>query len=216
MNLQSMNLNALKRPTVIITVVVVLVLAALWWFLWMAPEANKLSTVNNQQAQLQSQLNTLNQTLQIDKAQAPKISQYASYLSMFAAAVPPLPEAPQLTTQLADLANATSVHLVTLSDDTTVVGTPIDTIPLTMTIQGPRQNCIAFLQGIYDPKMIIRLITITSFTPTPLSAGANGVNILKPYKSTYTAAISGTAYYYPEIDPSASDGTSATTTTVSG
>lgn|GEM_PF-1176850 len=210
MNLQSMNLNALKRPTVIIPVVVVLVLAALWWFLWMSPEASKLSTVNAQQSQLESQLSTLNLTLQTDKAQAPKISEYAGYLSMFAAAVPPLPEAPQLTTELADLANATSVHLVTLSDNTTVVGTPVDTIPLTMTIQGPRQNCIAFLNGIYNPKMIARLVTITSFTPSPVSAGAAGVNVLKPSGATYSVAMSGLAYYFPEIDPSAG---SVTTTT---
>ncbi len=215
MKLQSLNANALKRPIVLITVGAVLVLAVLWWLLWMSPEGSKLNTVNAQQAQLQSRLSILNQTLQRDEAQAPKASQYATYLSMFAAAVPPLPEAPQLTTELANLANATNVHLVSLSDDTTVAGTPLGTIPLTMSIQGPRQDCIAFLQGIYNPKMITRLITVSSFTPTP-SSGSGGVNILKPSNALFTAAITGSAYYDPQIDPSLGSTSTTTTTAVAG
>jgi Tfp pilus assembly protein PilO len=213
MKLQSMNLNALKRPLVLITVGVVILVAILWWMLWMSPQGNKLNTANAEQANLNGQLQTLNATLQHDKAQAARVQLYAGYLGMFAAAVPPVPEAPQLTTELADLANATNVKLTTLTDDTTVAGTPVSTIPLTMEIQGPRQDCLAFLAGIYDPKLITRLITINSFTPTPLNAGPGGVNVLKPSDALYTANIAGNAYYDPEIDPSATSGTVTATTT---
>jgi Tfp pilus assembly protein PilO len=212
--LESMNLSALKRPIVLITVGSVVLLAALWWLLWMSPEGSKLNTVLAEKSSLTTTLAGLNQTLAADKAQAPKVSQYAGYLSMFASDVPPLPEAPQLTTELANLANTTNVHLITLSDDTTVPGTPLGTIPLTMSIEGPRQNVIAFLQGIYNPKLISRLITITGFTPTP--AAGNQVNVLKRSNAPYTAAITGAAYYDPEIDPGSATSTTATTTTATG
>lgn len=213
MKLDSLNLNALKRPLVLITVGVVILVAVLWWVLWMSPQGNKLSTENAEESNLTGQLQTLNATLQRDQAQAAKVQLYAGYLAMFASAVPPVPEAPQLTTELADLADATNVKLITLTDDTTVTGTPVSTIPLTMQIQGPRQDCLAFLAGIYNPKMITRLITINSFTPTPLNAGPGGANVLKPSDAVYTANISGNAYFDPTIDPSAASGTVTTTTT---
>ncbi len=207
-----MNLNSLKRPVVLITVGAVVLLAVLWWLLWMSPEGNKLNTVNAQQVQLQNQLTSLNLQLRQAETQAAKAQQYAGYLSMFASAVPPIPEAPQLTTELANLANTTDVKLVSLSDDTTVAGTPLSTIPLTMNIEGGRQNCIAFLQGIYNQSLITRLITISSFTPTP-TGNAGTVDVLKPSSALYTVAIAGTAYYDPEIDPLASTSASTTTTT---
>lgn len=216
MNLPSVNLNAFKRPVVLITVGAVVLVAVLWWLLWMSPEANKLSTVNAQQSQLQSELSTLNFQLQQAERQSAKVKQYAGYLSMFAAAVPPIPEAPQLTTELASLANATSVHLTSLSDDTTVAGTPLGTIPLTMNIEGPRQDCIAFLQGIYNPKLIARLITVDSFVPAPVTSPPGGANVLKPSLAAYTATITATAYYDAAIDPTAPSGLSTSTTAAAG
>ncbi len=213
MNLRSMNVNALKRPVVLITVAVVVLLAALWWLLWMSPESNKLNTIDAQQQQLTEQLSTLNLQLQQAQQQASKVKQYAGYLSMFAAAVPPIPEAPQLTTELANLANTTNVHLVSLSDDTTVTGTPLSTIPLTMTIEGPRQDCIAFLDGIYNPNLISRLITISSFAPSPLNGSTGGVDVLKASTAAYTVGLSGTAYFDPEIDPLGASTAGTTTTT---
>ncbi len=214
MKLDSINLNALKRPFVLLTVGALILVAALWWLLWMAPEASKLTTVQAQETQLQSQLNTLNITLQLDKRQAAKVKLYAGYLAMFAAAVPPIPEAPQLTTELANLANVTNVRLTSLSDDTTVPGSPLSTIPITMNVQGPRQNVMAFLQGIYNQSLIARLITVSAFTPTPTGggSGSSSPNVLRPSLAPYTASITATAYYDPNIDPSAAT-TAATTAT---
>jgi hypothetical protein len=58
--------------------------------------------------------------------------------------------------------------------------------------------------------MITRLITVSGFTPAPLASGGD---ILKPSNAQFSASIIGTAYYDPEIDPSASTSTTATTTT---
>ena len=54
MKLDSINLSALKRPFVLVTVGGLILVAALWWLLWMTPEASKLTTIQAQQTQLQS------------------------------------------------------------------------------------------------------------------------------------------------------------------
>lgn len=213
MKLQSINLNSFKRPVVLITIAAVILVAALWWFLWMQPEGNKLSTAQTQEAQYSNTLNTLRDELIVDRNQAAKVKQYAGYLAMFAAAVPPIPEAPQLTTELADLANTTNVKLTSLSDDTTLTGTPLSTIPLSMDVLGGRQACIAFLQGLYNSSLMPRLITVDSITPSPVRAG--NIDVLTPSSSQYNLAISATAYFDPSIYPSAPASAASTTTTTS-
>ncbi len=212
MNFQSINLNALKRPVVLITVAVVILVAVLWWFLWMQPEGTKLSTAQSQQAQYNTTLQTLKSQLIEDQNQAAKAKLYAGYLATFAAAVPPIPEAPQLTTEIANLANTTNVKLTSLSDDTVVVGTPLSTIPLTMNIAGSRQSCVAFLQGLYNATLMPRLVTVDSIAPTPSRQGGN---VLLPSTAPYTFAITATAYYDPSIYPSAGTSSVSTTTTTS-
>jgi Tfp pilus assembly protein PilO len=211
MKLQSINLNSFKRPAVLITIAAVILVAALWWFLWMQPEGNKLSTAQTQETQYSTTLNTLKDELIVDRNQAAKVKQYAGYLTMFSAAVPPIPEAPQLTTELANLADTTNVKLTSLSDDTTLTGTPLSTIPLSMDVQGGRQACIAFLQGLYNSNLMPRLITVDSITPSPVRAG--NVDVLTPSNAQYNLSISATAYFDPSIYPSAPASATSTTTT---
>jgi Tfp pilus assembly protein PilO len=214
MKFESLNINALKRPVVLITVAAVVIAAALWWVEWMSPEGNKLSTENSELATLNGQLATLKVNLAVAKSQEAKVAVYAGYLSMFEAAVPPLPEQGALTTELSNLANATKVNLLTLSDDTSVVGTPLGTIPLTMEVQGSRQNIVAFLTDIYNPTMLARLVTVTGFTPSAVNATASGVNILQKSNTLFNASITGLAYFDAAINPSGAQASSVTTTTV--
>ena len=48
MNRLSVNLDLLKSKVVLIVTGCVIVLLVVWWFAWMNPEANKLSTVQQQ------------------------------------------------------------------------------------------------------------------------------------------------------------------------
>lgn len=212
MNLQSTKFDAVKRPVTLITVGSVLLLALLWWFLWMSPQGSKLTTVNTQNAALSTQLATLQNTLKIDKTQSAKVNLYAGYLKMFATAVPEVPDAGGLTTALSTLADSISPNLIitTLTDDSTVPGTPLGMVPLSIEITGPRSDCFTFLADLYNPKKISRLITVATFVPTPVTGGSTS-SVLKPSNTIYNVAIAGDAYYDAEIDPGL-PGTVTTTT----
>jgi Tfp pilus assembly protein PilO len=201
-NLQSTKFDAVKRPVTLITAGSVLLLALLWWFLWMSPQGNKLTTVTNQNATLSTQLQTLHKTLETDIHQSAKVNLYAGYLKMFSTAVPEVPDAGGLTTELSTLADsiAPSLIITTLTDDSTVPGTPLGLVPLSLDLTGPRQDCFTFLADLYNPKKIARLITISSFVPTPASGGSTS-QVLKPSNQMYNVAIVGDAYYDADIDP---------------
>lgn len=203
MNLQSPKFDAIKRPVTLITAGSVLLVALLWWFLWMAPQGTKLTTVNTQISTLQTQYSGLLNTLQTDKQQSVKVNLYAGYLKMFAAAVPEVADAGGLTTDLATLADSISpdLHILTITDDTTIPGTPLSMVPLSLTLVGPRQDCFAFMEDLYNRNKMTRLITIASFVPTPVTSGQNGVDVLKPSKQMYNIVLAGYAYFDAEIDP---------------
>ena len=134
--LQSINLDIVKRPVVLISVAAVIVLAGVWWFAWMSPQGTKLSTINTNVQLLTTKDQQLLQTLKVVEHESTLESKYAGYLTTFSDAVPPTPDAPQLTTQLAALANATHVTLQSLSDDTMLPATPVSEVPVSMTIKG--------------------------------------------------------------------------------
>jgi Tfp pilus assembly protein PilO len=205
MNLQSPTFDVVKRPVTLITAGSVLLVALLWWFVWMSPQGTKLTTVNAQISTLQTQYSGLLVTLQTDRHQAAKVNLYAGYLKMFATAVPEVPDAGGLTTDLADLADSISPSLTItgITDDTTVAGTPLGTVPLSMTLMGPRQDCFAFMADLYNRNMMARLITISSFNPTPVTTGSKGVDVLQPSKQKYNVSIVGDAYFDANINPGA-------------
>jgi Tfp pilus assembly protein PilO len=178
----------------------------------MSPQGTKLSTVNASVSQLTQKNAQLQIQLQTVEHESKLESKYAAYLTAFSTAVPPTPDAAQLTTQIAALADSTKVNLNGISDDTIAVATPVSTIPITMTITGTGDECLNFLKGIYK---MPRLITISSFIPTPGATPGSGssVDVLTPGKLSYTFALSGEAYYSPLIDPLA---TSSSTTTTTG
>jgi Tfp pilus assembly protein PilO len=209
--LQSLKLDFVKRPRTLITIAGVLVLLLGWWFFWMTPQSAKLTTVDTQISTLQSKYQGLQITLKTDESQSAKESLYAGYLKMFAQAVPEVPDAGGLTTDLAALADSISPNLSILSitDDTTVAGTPLGMVPLTLSIKGPRNDCFTFLDDLYNQSKFPRLITVSAFTPTA-SSGVSA--ILKNGTEPYNLSLTGDAYYDANIDPAL--GTPPTTTTL--
>jgi len=211
--LNSLKLDFVKRPRTLITVGGVLVLLLGWWFFWMTPQSAKLTTVQTQISTLQSQYQGLQLTLKADEAQSAKENLYAGYLKMFAQAVPAVPDAGGLTTELATLADSISPHLeiLNITDDLTVPGTPLGMVPLSLSIKGPRNDCFTFLADLYNQNKFPRLITVSDFTPTA-AAASTGANVLKASNESFNVSITGDAYYDAAIDPGLA--TSPTTTTL--
>jgi Tfp pilus assembly protein PilO len=216
--LQSIKFDSLKRPVTLITAGSVIVLALLWWFMWMTPQSANLATVNAKVTGLSAEDQTDLATLAADRQYSSKVGLYAGYLKMFSTAVPEVPDAGGLTTDLATLADSISpsLHITSITDDTTVPGVApslLGTIPLSLELNGPRQDCFAFLSDLYDQSKFVRLVTVSNFAPTPLGSATG--DILKPSTELYSVAITGSAYYDPAIDPGApAPGSSTTTTTV--
>ena len=201
---QSINLDALKRPTVLISVGTVIVLALLWWFLWMSPEGGKLSTIHSQIATLKTEYTSDEQQLVLVKSESKVVKQNYARLVQFGKAVPASPDQQVLTTQIYDLAHATGVQLTSFSDNTLIppASTGLGEIPVAITISGNHTQCLNFLDNLYSPTF--RLLTINTFTPSPSSSastsssGSGGpISVIAHDTLPYTFTIAAVAYYYP-------------------
>jgi len=204
--LQRLNLEAIKRPTFLISIGGVILLAALWWFLWMSPQGSKLATVHTQIAGLQQQLKTDQLQLAIVKQESKIVKQNAAYLARFSNAVPSTPDQQVLTTQIYNLATATGVQLTNFSDNTLTAPAKagLGTIPVQISIGGTHKQCLAFLDKLYDGTTLPRLVTVATFTPTPAAATGTGAgsagnptSVLAHDTLPYSFTISAIAYYYP-------------------
>jgi len=201
--LPSINLDALKRPTVLISIGSVIVLALLWWFLWMSPQSSKLTSIHSQIATLNTELNSDKAQLLLVKSESKVVKQNYDKLLQFSQAVPTAPDQQILTTQIYDLAKSTGVQLTSFSDNSLIppASNGLGEIPVAITIVGNHTQCLNFLDDLYSPKF--RLLTISTFSPAPSSSassssGAPGtVSILAHDTLQYTFILAAIAYYYP-------------------
>ena len=196
-HLQSLRLESLKRPPILISLLAVIVLLAVWYLGWMSPEAAKLTTINQQEQSLTAHLQTLQLQLQTDKSHSVLVKRDVRDLAIFAAAVPPVAEAGPLTTSLYNLSKWTGVSIQSLIDDTTAPpakGAVIGSIPVSITLKGPHKDCLTFLADIYK---LPRLITISAVSPISGATSVQGQsNVLANDNLPYTMSITGTAYFF--------------------
>jgi Tfp pilus assembly protein PilO len=201
MNPQSM-FETFRRPAVWITIVATIVIAAIWYFAWMSPEGNKLSTENAQISNLNTTLAQLNKTLATYKLNQQNLAVYNKLLSVFSTAVPPEEEAGTLTDEIAALADTSGVNLTELSvpfasapiESATGTPTGLYQVSLAIDVAGQWSQCMKFLTGIYT---FPRLITIQTFSPSDQSGSATGnVDVINPPgKTPYTFDLTATAYF---------------------
>ena len=187
-----MNIDLLKRPAIFGTIIGAIVLLLLWWFVWMSPEGNKLSSVNAQESSLQAQISSLNTTIAGLKQQSALVPSELPYLAKFTSAVPDLPESGVLTEQLYNLMNQTHTFISSLSDATVTATTEgYSTIPVSLVVVGSHDSVMSFIQGIYN---LPRLVTIQTLTLTPATGGTT-TNLLKMSGAPgFSGSITGTAY----------------------
>lgn len=186
-----MNIDLLKRPAVFGTIVGAIVLLLLWWFVWMSPEGNKLSSVNAQQASLQVEIGSMNTTIAGLKQQSALVPSELPYLAKFNSAIPDLPESGVLTEQLYNLMNKTHTFISSLNDVTVTATTSgYSVIPVSFVVDGSHDQVLSFIEDLYN---LPRLVTIQNLTLTP--AGSANTNLLKKSGTQgFSASVAATAY----------------------
>ena len=113
--LQGINIDLLKSKVVLIVTGVVIVLLLVWWFAWMTPEANKLSTVQQQIAQDNTTVTSLSMELIQLKAEQKLVQHELPYLKKVTAAIPPTEDPPGIVDSLNALANKTGCDLLSVT-----------------------------------------------------------------------------------------------------
>ncbi|MGH9169675.1 MAG: type 4a pilus biogenesis protein PilO [Acidimicrobiales bacterium] len=216
MNPQSI-VETLRRPAVWITVAATIIVAIIWYFAWMSPEGNKLSTEQAQESQLHTQLQQEKQVLAEYRTNQENLGTYNKLLGTFSTAVPPSEEAGPLATEIAALANSTGVDLTALGVPPTATaltnssGTDsgLYSVAVSIDVSGKWSQCMKFLNGIYT---FPRLITVQSFSPAAVASSgpSTTIDLINPPPNTvYDFTMSGTAYFSAAVS-----GLATTTTTL--
>lgn len=196
--LRSLNLDLLKSKTVLIVAGGVIVLLLVWWFAWMAPEGNKLASVQAQVASDQTKVNQLNAELAALKVEKALVTKELPYLKQVTTAIPPVMDPPGIVDQLNTLANTTHTKLLSVTPADTVTPSGVaglSILPVTFTVEGTHRDVFLFLNGIYDLK---RLITVNTIG---LAAGNNPNVLAVNDGQQYTMAVTANAYttYVPPL-----------------
>jgi Tfp pilus assembly protein PilO len=193
--LQDINFDLLKSKVVLIVTGIVIVLLVVWWFAWMTPEANKLSTVQQQIAQDNVTVTSLSMELVQLKAEQKLVLKELPYLKKVTAAIPPTEDPPGIVDSLNTLANKTGCDLLSVTpanfpSPSGVTGLSI--VSVNFSVSGVHKNIFAFLKDFYS---MTRLMTINNLS---LSPGGTTPNILdtgdgQPYSMTVQASAYTTA-----------------------
>jgi Tfp pilus assembly protein PilO len=183
----------LKSKVVLMVTGAVIVLLIVWWFAWMTPESNKLTTVNQQISADQTLKISLNAELQGLKAEKKLVLKELPYLKKVTTAIPPTEDPPGIVDSLNTLANQTGCDLesVTPADTPSPSGTPgLSVITVSLALSGTHSNVFAFLRNFYKMK---RLMTINSVTLSPAS-GANANILAGGDGQKYSVTLTADAY----------------------
>src|ERR1019366_8240736 len=141
--LQGISFGLLKSKVVLIVTGIVIVLLFVWWFAWMTPEANKLTTVQQQVTADNSMVTQLNMELIALKAEQKLVLRELPYLKKVTAAIPPTEDPPGIVDSLNTLANKTGCDLlsVTPANFPSPSGTAgLSVISVSFSISGTHKN----------------------------------------------------------------------------
>jgi len=139
----------------------------------MTPAQNKLSGLNQQQTNDQSQIQSLEAELNLLKSEQGRVHQDIPFLTkIFPAAFPYNLHRPAIVLDLSKLATKTNVLLATISNFTPGEWNGYIDDPINFTIKGPFVNDYTFLIGMYIA--MDRIITIQSLQLSSGGSNASG------------------------------------------
>jgi Tfp pilus assembly protein PilO len=188
----SLNLDLLKSKVVLIVTGLVILLLIVWWFAWMTPESNKLTSVQQQVSTDQTKVTQLNLTLRGLKEEKKLVLKELPYLKKVTTAIPPTEDPPGIVDSLNNLATATGCDLlsVTPADSPSPTGVAgLSAITVSFSVAGSHRNVFEFLRRFYS---MGRLMTINTVS---LSAAGSNPNILAVNDGQqYSMTVSALAY----------------------
>lgn len=199
--LNSINLDFLKRPRVLMVIGAVVVILIAFYFAWWAPEGNKLSSIQTQKQAQSTKITTLQADLAQLRGEAHYVSQYQDFLTFFSSEVPVQPEEGQLVEMVGKLANQDKVTLGSMTDNTATAPAAVGqlgTIPVSIDVTGPHDNLLKFLNDLYN---MPRLVTIQSANLTPTGGQGSNYDVLTSDATPFSMLVSGTAYYIGVVAP---------------
>ena len=190
--IRGFNLDLLKSKIVLGVAGGVIILLIVWWFAWMTPESNKLSTVQAQVTSDQTRVSQLNLELASLKAEQKLVLRELPYLKKVTTAIPPTEDPPGIVDSLNNLATATNCDLtsVTPADSLSPSGVAgLSDISVSFAVSGTHKSVFEFLKGFYS---MGRLMTINTIS---LGAAGSNPNILAVNDGQqYSMEVSAVAY----------------------
>ena len=184
----------IRRRLVAASLLAVIGLGLAWWFVWMTPQAQKLTSVRAQQAQATATRGSLLMQLRELQQDSKEARSAAAYLKRFNAAIPSTPDAPGLVVEVYRLAQRDGVQLSSITDNSLVPASGYSSIPVSIEVSGGHDQVISFVSGLYR---IDRLLTIQGLS----ISGAQNIN--QSSAATTSASVSATAYTLQTVKTSA-------------
>lgn len=198
-------LHAVVRRPAFWAILVMVALLAAWWLAWMAPEAKKLSSAQQEKASDQATIANLEAKMAQLHTVAQHEAQAKRYISSFERAIPSAPNAPKLVVQIYNLATRHGLKLQSITDNAVNgSGSSYSSIPVSLSVSGSQPGIKAFVSGLYR---LQRLLTIQQIQ---LSGPGNGDVVVGGGSGKYQATISATAYT-TSVTASSTAGTGSTT-----
>ncbi len=200
-----------------------IIIALLLWVIVLSPEASKLTSLQTQEVQLQSQQETLQAKLTALQSEGQKLASNCADLQKIAAEIPSVQTPSDLSAQESSfenqfnaLASASGVSLVQFSGfappttvapgTTTSPAAGVTAVPTTLTVTGNWAQITGFVNGLRGfPRLFVIQQFVMSFGDTTGAATATptgdspalwvGQTTNPPGQGPYSVAITGSIYY---------------------
>lgn len=176
--------TALKRPVVMIGIGVALLVVIVWLMLFFLPQGHKVSTLQNEKASLQEEVNLDEARVARLRTESEHVGQIQSMYSTLSGYVPATEDLYTYIQTLSGAANTAGVSITSLVPLPlqSVSGT-FSAVPITATVKGTYDHVLAFIKAIYA------LPRLTDINDIDITGGGIGSNRTTPLSVDLDLAI---------------------------
>jgi Tfp pilus assembly protein PilO len=176
-------LSILRQRRVLIAIGIALVVVLVWFETVFQSESHKLSNVNGNVQQAQSEQLRLEDRLARLKAYSKDSAKFEALEQELAAALPSSTDIYDYVTAISDAAQSTGVTVSSVDPSAPVSGTHATVIPVTIDVSGTYDQTLAFIKALYA------LPRLTVISQISISGGGTGTNRSTALTDQFTAEI---------------------------